>query len=171
MYIKNNDIVIRNAEVSDAEILCKWWNDGQIMSHAGFPNGLGTNVLSIQESLLNDSDEKARRLMIEYMDMAIGEMSYRNLGNGTVEIGIKICDASHREKGLGTKILNLYIRSLFNEYDKIVLDTNLKNTRAQHVYEKLGFTKLRVNHNAWKNQLGDLESSVDYELTKEDFIC
>lgn len=48
--------------------------------------------------------------------------------------------------------------------------TNLKNERAQHVYEKLGFTKLRVNENSWINQIGELQSSIDYELYQKDFI-
>lgn len=34
-------------------------------------------------------------------------------------------------------------------YKKIILDTNLNNTRAQHVYEKLGFKKVRVKIRAW----------------------
>ena len=52
---------------------------------------------------------------------------------------------------------------------KIILDTNLNNTRAQHVYEKLGFKKVRVKNNSWKNQLGEWQSSVDYELVEENF--
>lgn len=55
-------------------------------------------------------------------------------------------------------------------YKKIILDTNLNNLRAQHVYEKLGFQKIRVNVDAWKNQLGELQSSIDYELEEKDFI-
>ena len=55
-------------------------------------------------------------------------------------------------------------------YQKIILDTNLDNKRAQHVYEKLGFRKQRINVNSWKNQLGELQSSIDYELIPEDFV-
>ena len=55
-------------------------------------------------------------------------------------------------------------------YQKFILDTNLNNKRAQHVYEKLGFRKLRVNVNSWQNQLGEPQSSVDYELIPEDFV-
>ena len=50
-----------------------------------------------------------------------------------------------------------------------MLDTNLKNERAQHVYEMLGFRKLRVNIDSWEDQLGELQSSVDYELVPADF--
>ena len=42
MLLEENNIVIRNATMDDAEQLCMWWNDGKIMAHAGFPNGLGT---------------------------------------------------------------------------------------------------------------------------------
>jgi RimJ/RimL family protein N-acetyltransferase len=56
-------------------------------------------------------------------------------------------------------------------YDKIILDTNLKNKRAQYVYEKLGFKKTGQNLNSWKDQLGEFQSSVDYELSKEDFLA
>jgi len=52
----------------------------------------------------------------------------------------------------------------------VVLDTNLNNLRAQHVYEQLGFVKVRTNIDCWQNQLGELQSSVDYELTEDGFI-
>lgn len=98
-------------------------------------------------------------------------MSYYNVGDDTAEIGIKICDFSKQNKGYGKILLSMFIRSLFSNYGykKIILDTNLNNTRAQHVYEKLGFKKVRVKNNSWKNQIGELQSSVDYELVEENF--
>ena len=72
---------------------------------------------------------------------------------------------------MGKKLLSMLIAALFNKqgYEKIILDTNVNNKRAQHVYEQLGFIKLRVNENSWKNQLGELQSSIDYELSRESF--
>ena len=164
------DLSIREAMPEDAEQLCRWWNDGAVMTHAGFPLGLGTTAEKVREDLAGDSDASGRRLIIEYRGHPIGEMNYRNMGSGTAEIGIKICDASFQEKGLGRVILSLFIRELFSMgYKKIILDTNLKNLRAQHVYEKLGFRRLRVNIDAWEDQLGEMQSSVDYELIPEDF--
>ena len=111
MKIENNDLYIRNADVDDCAQLAKWWNDGGVMAHAGFPNGLGRVILS------------------------------------------------------------MLIKKLFSMgYTKIVLDTNLKNGRAKHVYELLGFQKVRVNENSWTNQVGELQSSVDYELVPNNFI-
>lgn len=171
MRIIHKDICIRNAESADCVQLASWWNDGGVMAHAGFPNGLGTTAKQIQEQIENDSDDTRRRLIIEYKDYAIGEMSYYNRENNIAEIGIKICDAGYQEKGLGRVILSMLIGELFSMgYAKIILDTNLKNTRAQHVYEMLGFQKVRINENSWTNQAGEVQSSVDYELVRENFV-
>ena len=172
MFIRNNNLTIRNATSNDASILCKWWNDGRVMAHAGFPNGLGISEESIVQQLSSDTDEIHRRLIIEVDGEPIGEMNYRNKGNNIAEIGIKICDFSKQEKGHGKKLLTMLINALFRDlgYKKIILDTNQNNHRAQHVYEKLGFKKLRVNVDAWKNQLGELQTSIDYELVEKDFI-
>lgn len=172
MYLKQDNLVIRSATSEDAECLCNWWSDGAVMAHAGFPNGLKTDIIKLQESLEKEKDnEFYKRLMIEIDYKAVGEMMFR-IENGTAEIGIKICDFSYQEKGFGTKILNVLISYLFNEksVEKIVLDTNLRNTRAQNVYEKLGFKKVCIREDSWEDQLGELQSSVDYELFKEDYI-
>ncbi len=155
MLIKYNELTIRNAETCDAEQLCRWWNDGSVMAHAGWPNGLGTNIEKVNAEIAANSDDTRRRLMLEISEQRVGEMSYRNLNDGSVEIGIKICEVSQQEKGHGRKFLSMLIGELFRMgYEKIVLDTNLNNKRAQHVYESLGFTKLRINENHWQDQLG-----------------
>lgn len=171
MQLTYKNLNIRNATPGDADQLCQWWNDGTVMAHAGFPNGLNTTTERIIQELAKDSDDTYRRLIIEVDNTPVGEMSYRNMGDGSAEIGIKICDFDKQEKGHGTLFLKMLITGLFaNGYEKIILDTNVKNTRAQYVYEKLGFQKLRVNYNAWKNQLGEPQSSIDYELRKSQFI-
>ncbi|MFV0344246.1 MAG: GNAT family N-acetyltransferase [Anaerocolumna sp.] len=166
-----NKFMIRNATTKDSLLLSSWWNNGKLMEHAGFPNGTGQTPDSIVSSILKDSDNTHRRLIIEINSHPIGEMNYRNMGNKTAEIGIKICESSQQEKGHGRVFLSMLIGELFlMGYNKIILDTSLNNTRAQHVYELLGFTKLKVNYNSWKNQLGELQSSVDYELYENQFV-
>ena len=170
MNITKENITIRNAVSDDAEQLCKWWNDGKVMAHAGFPNGLNTTVEEIRNSLATDTDEIHHRHIIEYNNRPIGEMNYCNKGDNIAEIGIKICDFSEQGKGLGTTLLSMFIDALFTRYgyEKIILDTNTENKRAQHLYEnKLGFKMIRVRENSWRDQLGVLQSAVDYELTKE----
>ena len=165
MHLQYNDLTIRSALPADAPQLVRWWNDGAVMAHAGFPLGLGTTVEKEAARL-----PASGRLMLEYDDRPIGEMNWRDVGNAA-EIGIKICEASMQERGLGRIALSLLISELFSMgFPKIVLDTNLNNTRAQHVYEKLGFQKVAIRENSWTDQLGNPQSAVDYALTPENFI-
>ena len=66
----------------------------------------------------------------------------------------------------------LLIAALFRElgFRKVILDTDVQNKRAQHVYERLGFRRARVRENAWRDQLGQMRSYVDYEVIPEYFI-
>ena len=50
MNIEYDQLCIRNAEKKDCEQLAKWWNDGKVMAHAGFPNGLGTTATEIEKN-------------------------------------------------------------------------------------------------------------------------
>ena len=164
MLVQYNDLTVRPALPSDAPQLVRWWNDGAVMAHAGFPLGLGTTVEREIPRL-----RSGNRLMLEYQDRPIGEMNWRDVG-GAAEIGIKICEAPMQERGLGRIALSLLCAELFRMgFPKIVLDTNLNNTRAQHVYETLGFQKVAVRRDSWRDQLGNLQSAVDYELTPENF--
>lgn len=171
MLLQFKNLTIRNATVDDANLLAAWWNDGKVMAHAGFPNGIGETAEQIAEIISNDTDED-RRLMIEIDNVPIGEMSYGKVAEKTVGIGIKICDFSKQNQGYGKVLLSMLISALFNDmgYDKVVLDTNLSNKRAQHVYEMLGFKQVRVRENAWRNQLGELQTFIDYEMCQEDFV-
>jgi len=171
MILVYKKLTIRNAEISDAEQLCEWWNDGKVMAHAGLPNGAGCTPEEIRGSLAGDTDETHRRHIIELDGKPIGEMNYRNKG-GAAELGIKICDFSEQEKGYGTTLLTIFIDAQFRYYGykKMILDTNLKNERAQHVYEKkLGFRRIGIETDSWRDQLGELQSTVNYEMVKDDW--
>lgn len=170
MKIIYKDILIRNVIETDAAQLASWWNDGSVMAHAGFPNGVNTNEERIKEQIKNYTDAH-RVLMIEYKGKAIGEMNYEFSDDDRCEIGIKICDSTYQEKGLGRVILTLFIEELFKMGAKtIFLTTNLNNKRAQHVYEKLGFKKIRIEYDSWTNQLGEKQSIVYYELKENELI-
>lgn len=171
MIICNNKLKIRTATRKDSKLLQKWWNDGKVMAHAGFPQGLGITDKEII-SLLEKNNNFGQILIIEFDNKPIGEMNYRQIKEKTVKIGIKICDERNQNKGYGSKLIEMLIMQLFinTEYNRINLDTNLKNIRAQRVYERMGFSKLRTNIDSWKNQMGELQSSIDYEITKQEFL-
>lgn len=65
MFLQDGNLVIRNSTTDDSIILCNWWNDCKVMSHAGYPNGLGITPYSNEQDLLTDDDNIHRRLILE----------------------------------------------------------------------------------------------------------
>ena len=65
MLLEYKNLKIRNASESDSKQLADWWNDGRVMAHAGFPNGLGTTAEKVSEEIGSDSDDTRRRLIME----------------------------------------------------------------------------------------------------------
>ena len=165
MYLHQNELTIRDALPADAPLLCRWWNDGKVMEHAGFPQGLGTSVEKITQKLL-EPDNRTHLLIIESEGLPIGEMNWRREESDHAEIGIKICESDRQEKGFGSRLIAMLCRDLFANRGiaRITLNTLLENQRAQHVYEKLGFVKTGVRENCWRDQTGKLRTAVDYQL-------
>lgn len=178
LKLQEGELSIRSATTEDAGLLTKWWNDGKVMAHAGFPLGLGTTEEDTLSLLKKSQGPLSRLFIIEIFGIPRGEMNYR-VREKNVEIGIKICDSEFQNRGYGKRLLSMMIYFLFESpvtkketggLEKVILDTNLENRRAQHVYESLGFKKRKENINSWKDQLGKWQSSVEYELSREDFI-
>ncbi|MDD3171191.1 MAG: GNAT family protein [Bacilli bacterium] len=176
IFIKKDNLVIRSATIEDVKILNDWWNDGRVMAHAGFPLGLGQSLEETTRQILENETNISQRCIIMIDEKKIGEMNYR-IKEEVAAIGIKICEFQYQNQGYGTKLLKMLIDFLFTDrtlnkdkkIKKIVLDTNLNNVRAQKVYEKIGFLKIKTNINSWKDQLGNWQSSVDYEMTRETY--
>ena len=176
--IKNtkDNVVIRSATLEDASLLTNWWNDGNVMAHAGFPLGLNQTIEETKKQIEHNFTRLSQLCIIEANNHRIGELSF-GIGEGYAEIGIKVCETSYQNKGLGTTALQMLIEFLFHDkslnqnahIDKIILDTNLTNLRAQHVYETLGFKRLSTHYNAWEDQLSIPQSCVDYELTRSQY--
>lgn len=170
MKIIDQDILIRDAKETDAGILTKWWNDGKVMAHAGFPKGINTTVQKVKQQLQEEPKNHKQRLIIEYKHQPIGEMCFFPC-HDAVEIGIKICEVDMQNHGLGRIILKLFIHELFQKgYPKIILSTDLNNRRAQHVYEKIGFQKYDIQYNYWQDPQGEMHSAIFYELFPHNFI-
>ena len=168
-------ITLRSATVDDVDQLARWWADGKIMAHAGFPNGIQTDKAKIIADINAAKEIESppfERLIISRNDnINIGEMSYRETDKDIYEVGIKICDFSQHNRGFGQVCMELLLEYLFvdRHASKVILDTNTRNRGAQRFYERLGFTKIGVRKYCFVDQLGRMQSAVDYEYTKDDY--
>lgn len=170
MELKDKDLTLRKAVATDARQLTDWWNDGRVMEHAGFPNGLGITEEETQLTIENADRKNMTILIIEVENKPVGECNFRLMGD-QAEIGIKVCDQSYQNRGFGRRALKLMISHVFNnpEITKVILDTNIKNKRSQHVYRELGFKLVDTRINAWQDQLGAWQTALDFELLRKDF--
>lgn len=180
MFVCEGSLVLRSATPADAPALCAWWNDGAVMAHAGFPDGLGMTEEKIVFQLEPETGKTDRaQLIIEYEGRAIGEASYRLLDSRTAEAGWKICDTAYQNRGLGTRVILMTMGYLLTDpvfqalhaVNRVCWDTNLNNLRAQHVYEeKIKAQRTGVLKDNWRDQRGVLQSTVTYELCLEDYL-
>ena len=170
MKLAHDDLLIRNAEDIDVPRLVMWWNDGEIMAHAGFPLGLNTTLQKVAKQIEDDDENLRQHLIIEISGKPVGEMSYKITGN-IAEIGIKICEKDYQDKGYGKKLLSMLISELFARgHQKIVLGTNYRNKRARHVYNELGFEEVEIRRDSFIDQLGEPQTSVYCELLPQNFV-
>ena len=88
MKIQYENLTIRQAEAADAKQLTAWWNDGALMAHVGFPNGLGTTEEEVIKGL------SSGHMVVEESTRLIVECNYHNVSDDVAEIHIKICEAS-----------------------------------------------------------------------------
>lgn len=178
MNINQGPITIRSAQKADAAQLLAWWNDGAVMAHAGFPRGLGLSLEDVQQQIAAREGKLSQLCIIQINGKPVGELSFR-IGQNEANPGWKICDASYQNRGFGRQIIQMTFAYLFLDQalnqampiKRLFWDTNLNNQRAQHVYESLGATRLRVVENAFTDQLGQQQSAVEYELTREAFLA
>lgn len=110
MRIQKDNIVIRSATIDDAVQLNKWWNDGRVMEHAGFPNGLGESLEDTMNNIRSWEGKLSQLCVIEIDGKPVGELSYRIKDDNAAYPGWKICDFSYQNRGYGPKI----IRMVFN---------------------------------------------------------
>lgn len=178
MRIEKGNIVIRSATMDDATQLNKWWNDGSVMEHAGFPNGLRESLEDTRSNIRNYEGKVSQLCIIEIDGKPVGELNYR-IKDNNVYPGWKICDSRYQNQGYGSTIIKMLLEFIFTDeainsnlpIEKIIWDTMVENRRAQYVYEnKIGARKTGVEENIWKDQLGKWRSTANYEITREEFF-
>ncbi|MEG0773022.1 GNAT family protein [Clostridium sp.] len=148
-------VIIRQLELGDEAYLYRWWNDENLMAHAGLAFGTLQSKESIRLNILKEIEssalfpEKKRFIICKKEDMTpIGEMNYISwdIRNQKCMLGIKICEIPEQGKGYGEDALIHFIDFLFKflNLNKIELDTMVDNKRSRSIYKKLGFKEIGI---------------------------
>lgn len=171
MLLRRENMTLRPAVPEDAELLCRWWNNGLLMLWAGYPLGLKTSPERVWRQLAAGVDDTARILIMEVGGALIGEMNYRLLENDFASIDLRVGEPEWQGRGYGQVFLRMLAEALFRDFQrkKIILSTDPNNARARRIYEKIGFKPVKFLYHCRQNQIGEWRSLVEYELDRDDY--
>lgn len=180
--IIGKNIIIRQMELGDEELLHKWWNSGEMMEHAALPFGTMQSKEAIKRKVLDEVEKPstfpdAKRFIICKKDTMepIGEMNYGDWSarNQKCEFGIKICNTEEQGKGYGKDALYHFIDYLFRSLNlnKIELTSMIDNERAHSLYRKLGFKEIGIIRDSFFDSRRASFSDVIYmDLLKREWL-
>ncbi len=180
--IEGKKIFIRQLELGDEEYLYKWWNNGDMMAHAGHPFGTLQSKEAIRINILKEIEssnmfpDRKRFIICKKENMEpIGEINYSDwtARNQKCEFGIKICETTEQGKSYGQDALYHFIDYMFRflNLNKIELTTMIDNKRAQSLYKKLGFKEIGIiRQGFFDSRIGDFRDVVYMDLLKNEWI-
>jgi RimJ/RimL family protein N-acetyltransferase len=139
------EIVIRQMRESELELLLKWSNDPRVIP---FWYGKKLTLKDLEDDwtseYFDENDESGRCFIIEYLGESIGMINHNGReDDGSFEIDIIIGEPGHWSKGLGTRVLKMFIDFLFHDLKatRIFVVTGSSNPRAIKAYQKAGFRR------------------------------
>lgn len=165
--ISSGDITIRpmKDEESDYQLMAKWLSDPLVYEFIyGKPKDLDWVKKKYGSRILKK--EKINAGLIEFKNQSIGYIQYFNIKpyekdyelqntQNIWAIDMWIGEPDFWEKGIGSKSLKLLVNYIFKNLGakKIIIDPHTDNPRAIHVYEKVGFKKVKIlkTHEAYKD--------------------
>jgi RimJ/RimL family protein N-acetyltransferase len=152
---RGEHVYLRPLEPDDADVVHGWYADDR------FRVTMGETPMSLArrrrryEDLATRSEEDVVRFVICRIedDIPVGRADIFMIdhANGSCGFGIGIGDAAMRGQGLGTDAVGALVDFAFGELrmERVWLDTEASNTRAQASYRKAGFTEEGRLRHAW----------------------
>jgi len=152
----NSSLNARKMLNSDKQILVKWLSDPVVLEYYEGRDST-INIENIEEKYF--SDRNVSSCIIRNRENSIGylqyylieneqydEYNYENKGIIVYGLDLFIGEPKYWNKGLGKQILRDCIQHLIltNKAEAIIIDPHTDNERAVHVYETVGFRKLKI---------------------------
>ena len=60
-------------------------------------------------------------------------------GDNAITLDLFICDVDYLGKGISVPMIRKFLVTHFSEVKRVLIDPEMTNTRAIHVYQKVGF--------------------------------
>jgi len=136
-------ITIRETTENELSALRDMWNDGEVMTYVGFPNGLGISEAKMGEwhAAIKSAPHTKHYSIIDRDKGFMGETFYSFKNDAEpAKVDIKLIKGA-RKQNIATKALSFALDQLFlNTPARLVsVDPNINNLPALKLYHKLGF--------------------------------
>ena len=161
---------IRETAKYDLENIMHLWNNGEVMSFVGFPNGTDTTMEEMSdwfEELKNSPNKRHYSIYTDEIEYC-GETFYNviNAEHRTACLDIKLLPAA-QGKGIAQTALKFAINDAFNigNAERVYVEPHPDNHRAWALYERLGFkskprpkylydadTYIEITKDEWNNK-------------------
>ncbi len=144
----NNKVGLRQMTRELCHELYKYWeNDDSIYMDMSMFKEYVYNVKSVDHYFDSKQGTSRRIFAIMLEDRPIGELQLKQIDMDRREctLSIHMQNDNFKGKGYGTEAEKLAIKYAFDELGMVAVnaDTVVKNTRSQHILEKIGFQFLK----------------------------
>ena len=143
---RGRHVYLRPLEPDDAELVAGWYADDRFRRLMGDPPmSLARRRRRYEDAVTGDGDDVYRFVICQLDDdVPVGRVDVFDIDrtNGSCAFGIGIGDPAMRGRGLGTDAVAAVVDFAFGELrmERVWLDTDADNLRAQATYRKAGFT-------------------------------
>lgn len=145
--MRGERVYLRPLEPADADLVHRWYEDTRVQTLMGDPPlSLATRRQRYEDAVKAGGPEVFRFVIcLLDDDRAIGRTDIFDIDrqNGSCAFGITIGQPELWGKGLGTDAVNAVVDFAFGQLrmERVWLDTDDQNARAQAAYRKAGFTE------------------------------
>ncbi len=145
--LRGERVYLRPLEPDDADLVHRWYEDTRVQTLMGDPPlSLASRRQRYEESVKGDAANVFRFVIcVLDDDRAIGRTDIFEIDrqNGSCAFGIAIGDPELWGQGFGTDAVNALVDFAFGQLrmERVWLDTDDHNARAQAAYRKAGFTQ------------------------------
>jgi RimJ/RimL family protein N-acetyltransferase len=174
--LRGRRVYLRPIEPSDAALVQRWYEDARVADLMGdLPISLANRERRYADAVTTDGDDVFRfAICLLADDEMVGRVDLFDIDkvNGSCMLGITIGDPARWGQGLGSDALNALVDFAFGQLrmERVQLDTERANHRAQTAYRKAGFVEEGVFRHAWW-QDGRWKDDVRMALLRHDWLA
>jgi RimJ/RimL family protein N-acetyltransferase len=149
------NIKLREVKIEDKIHFAKWWRNPKIIAlTSGNFNPISDEEISKSVSSMTEND---LHWIIECDSRSIGHINLEKINDQQAELQISIGEEEYWGKGIGTKVIEIVLlKAKEKGFSTVKLEVRPTNSRAIHLYEKMGFKQIGLKKYPYSPNLSEV---------------